>query len=420
MKKKTKLILWLVIAAVVISLLGYAIHKNIQREEAAAIRRAEEQAFQDGMKSAMANVVAANITGDKAVCLVLDDEDDKVGEYTTDHVPEAYQTKDPAQVRYLIRRVEDSENVGFYSGLGSALKHKYIISVIDLKLEETLEKTFYGGEPPAVVTGEAGKMKAYYGSEPNEEEITKWVEAALQGFDLDQSILEQQQKEAEEKAEQAAKEAEEAAAQQELYSHAMQEAYDLLSSDIGFGPDYLRYWLVEYEDCTQEEADYAVANCSADWNKQALKRLINKTTDTDYGGCSLHWFQTTAKEDGFTDENINYALQNATVDWNEQALITAEYMLADGIGYSPLTLTDFLTNIEYGNGFTAAEAQYALDHCEVDWLQQAVFHVANSLRYAEEVTGEEYTKDKMVEEMVLYYGFTEEQAIYGAEQNGLK
>jgi hypothetical protein len=55
----------------------------------------------------------------------------------------------------------------------------------------------------------------------------------------------------------------------------------------------------------------------------------------------------------------------------QQAIDAAESYLAGGQGFSKAGLIQQLSS-QYGNGFSAADATFAVDHVKVDWYQQAV------------------------------------------------
>ena len=63
----------------------------------------------------------------------------------------------------------------------------------------------------------------------------------------------------------------------------------------------------------------------------------------------------------FTAEEAQYAIDNMTgVDWNANALAKAQEYYT-GMSMSKSAVYDQLTS-EYGEQFTTSEAQYAIDH----------------------------------------------------------
>ena len=62
----------------------------------------------------------------------------------------------------------------------------------------------------------------------------------------------------------------------------------------------------------------------------------------------------------FTEEEAQYAIDNMSADWNANALEKAK-TYQDSMSMSPDALYDQLVS-EYGEKFTAEEAQYAVDN----------------------------------------------------------
>ncbi|MBQ7972459.1 MAG: Ltp family lipoprotein [Lachnospiraceae bacterium] len=106
----------------------------------------------------------------------------------------------------------------------------------------------------------------------------------------------------------------------------------------------------------------------------------------------------------YSYEEAIYAAYMCDIDWNEQALKRAKRSLRYGpSSYSGLIEELIDENFEY------EEAVYAADNCGADWYEQAALK-------AEKLLKKNFTKQEMIEELE-YYGFTNEQAVYGAEEN---
>lgn len=70
---------------------------------------------------------------------------------------------------------------------------------------------------------------------------------------------------------------------------------------------------------------------------------------------------TSSYGEGFSTDAAQYAIDNMTgVDWNANALAKAQEYYT-GMSMSKSAVYDQLTS-EYGEQFTASEAQYAIDH----------------------------------------------------------
>src|SRR5690606_24017448 len=97
----------------------------------------------------------------------------------------------------------------------------------------------------------------------------------------------------------------------------------------------------------------------------------------------------------------------------ENAIRSAESYL-DLMGFSRDGLIDQLSS-EYGDGFSKADAIFAVDHVEVDWNAEAVEAGESYL----ELTG--FSRAGLIDQLSSEYGdqFTLEQATYAADKLGL-
>ncbi len=110
--------------------------------------------------------------------------------------------------------------------------------------------------------------------------------------------------------------------------------------------------------------------------------------------------------EGYTTAEAEYAVANCGADWNEQALRTAQSYL-DLSGFSYSGLHDQLTY----EGFLPTEVQYAIDNCGADWNQEAAEAAASYM----DITS--FSREGLIDQL-LFEGFTQDQAEYGAEQVG--
>lgn len=111
--------------------------------------------------------------------------------------------------------------------------------------------------------------------------------------------------------------------------------------------------------------------------------------------------------EGYTTAEATYAVDNCGANWNEQALESAK----DYLSVSAFSYTGLIDQLEY-EGFTAAESAYGADNCNADWYEQAVKCAKSYLDYMS------FSRDELIRQLE-YEGFTHEQADYGAAQNGL-
>ncbi len=108
---------------------------------------------------------------------------------------------------------------------------------------------------------------------------------------------------------------------------------------------------------------------------------------------------------GYSAEAAEFAVANCGANWSEEATYAAMNYLSNYY-LSPTELADQL--VLYG--FTEEEALYGVEHCGADWMEEAVLNAQFYLEEYPELTQAE------VEELLVSCGFTEEQAAYGAAE----
>ena len=343
--------------------------------------------------------------------------------YCSDYVPAELLAETPEEVYYVIRLINANKSVGYYFGVGgitSAIQQGLRIEIVELATDKVLAKSdpIMGGDPPeSITTGQSGM-----GTPPSEAEINAWIDNAftkilksapteLPAIPLNKTAayeFEQKRQESMTGAEKALEKAKELVETRHL-------SYD-----------YLIKWLTEYDtdNFSVEDATFAADNCGADWNENALltaKEYLAEQPNEYIGYRSYAGLvNSLIASDYFTEAQAKYAADNCGADWNEQALLQAKFLTddEDGFGYSAQQLTYWLS-LELdqgGHGFTKQEAALAAKKCGANWAEEAVKWVKNTLEYSDT----SYTKDQIVYDMVTYFGFTEADAIYGAEKNGLK
>ena len=111
---------------------------------------------------------------------------------------------------------------------------------------------------------------------------------------------------------------------------------------------------------------------------------------------------------GFTAEEAQYAVDNVKADWKENALKTAKTY--EDMSMSKAAMYDTLTS-EYEDMFTEEEAQYAVDNIEVDWKENALEDAKFYQKFMSMSPGEIY--DQLTSE----YGgkYTPEEAQYAID-----
>lgn len=96
--------------------------------------------------------------------------------------------------------------------------------------------------------------------------------------------------------------------------------------------------------------------------KNALRSAQTYTTMSGFSYDGLYEQLTSEYGEGYPAEAAQYALDNLDVDWNEQALKSAKNY-QEIMPMSDSQLFDQLTS-EYGEKFTPEQAQYAIDHLD--------------------------------------------------------
>lgn len=94
----------------------------------------------------------------------------------------------------------------------------------------------------------------------------------------------------------------------------------------------------------------------------------------------------------------------------ENAIEQAESYL-DGQGFSRQGLIDQLSS-EYADGFSVADATFAVDHIDVDWNAEAVEQAKSYL------DGQAFSRQGLIDQLSSSYAdqFTVEQATYAVDQ----
>lgn len=134
------------------------------------------------------------------------------------------------------------------------------------------------------------------------------------------------------------------------HSNALRSAKSYLSL-TGFSAQGLVDQLL-FEEYSQEEAEYAVNNCGADWNEQAIKSAKSYLKLTAF---SRQGLIDQLVFDKFTADQAVYGVDNCNADWNEQAAKSAKSYL-DLLAFSRKELIDQIIF----DGFTQEQAEYGV------------------------------------------------------------
>lgn len=83
----------------------------------------------------------------------------------------------------------------------------------------------------------------------------------------------------------------------------------------------------------------------------------------------------------------------------------------DYIDYSAFSKKGLRDQLEF-EGFSVADAKFAVDFIDVDWFEQAALKAASYLDYSS------FSRKGLIDQL-LFEGFTREEAVYGVDQTGL-
>ena len=83
----------------------------------------------------------------------------------------------------------------------------------------------------------------------------------------------------------------------------------------------------------------------------------------------------------------------------------------DYIDYSAFSKKGLINQLEF-EGFSTADSEFAVDHIDVDWFEQAALKAAEYLDYSS------FSRKGLIDQL-LFEGFTQDEAVYGVDQTGL-
>lgn len=119
--------------------------------------------------------------------------------------------------------------------------------------------------------------------------------------------------------------------------------------------------LVNYDNYSSEDAQYAVDHLNFDWNVMALENVKEYLEYTSLSEAGLYEQLVSAYEQ-FTPEEAQYAVANAGADWNAEALEAAESYYTNAGLTENAQIYEQLTSVY--DQFKPEQAQYAIDHLD--------------------------------------------------------
>lgn len=221
------------------------------------------------------------------------------------------------------------------------------------------------------------------------------------------------------------------------YTVAQQNAIDSAESYLAMGEGFSRAGLIEQlssnfgEGFKKRQAVFAVNHLNVDWNAQAV--LSAKSYLKMGGGFSRTGLidQLSSKAgEHFTVAEAKYAANHVGLGGTsgpkpkaettgytvarQNAIDSAKSYLDMGGGFSRLGLIEQLSS-GAGEGFTKADAEFAVDHIKVNWNKQAVLSAKSYLQMGG------MSRTELIDQLSSQAGeqFTLAQAEYAANQVGL-
>ena len=150
---------------------------------------------------------------------------------------------------------------------------------------------------------------------------------------------------------------------------------------------------------TQEDANFAVEHCGANWKEQAVLSAKNYLLTMAYSKSRLISQLTF---EGFTKEEANYGADNCDADWRKEAVRSAKSYASDiNFNYSKQGLIKHLVF----DGFSNDDASYAVEHCDANWKRSAC-------RAAEIYVSTIHLTKQEVKKQLEYEGFTSDEVDY--------
>ena len=178
---------------------------------------------------------------------------------------------------------------------------------------------------------------------------------------------------------------------------------------------------LEFEGFSTADATFAVDHITVDWNEQAAK---SAKSYLDYSSFSRQSLIEQLEFEGFTSAQASYGARHSGLDApigteapatpgsdlpvaQAEAVESAESYLS----YTAFSRKGLIEQLEF-EGFSTADATFAVDHITVDWNEQAAKSAKSYLDYSS------FSRQSLIEQLE-FEGFTSAQASYGASQNGL-
>jgi hypothetical protein len=123
---------------------------------------------------------------------------------------------------------------------------------------------------------------------------------------------------------------------------------------------------------------------------------------------------TSSAGNGFSESDAEFAINDLNPNWDAQAIDAGNGYLSEGEGFSEQGLLQQLTS-SAGDGFTEAQAEYAINSLHPDWDAQAVDAAKGYMQMGG------FSQASLIQQLTSSAGngFTQAQAQYAASKVGL-
>ncbi|MDN6486739.1 MAG: Ltp family lipoprotein, partial [Ancrocorticia sp.] len=112
------------------------------------------------------------------------------------------------------------------------------------------------------------------------------------------------------------------------------------------------------------------------------------------------------KYEGYTKAQATFAVDYIAPNWKKQAVASAKSYLS----FMPFSRSGLIDQLKY-EGFTSAQAKYGVDHSGANWNKQAAKCAKDYMKYGS------FSRQALLDQL-LYEGFTKSQAQYGLKAVG--
>ena len=133
--------------------------------------------------------------------------------------------------------------------------------------------------------------------------------------------------------------------------------------------------------------------------------LINNSTQKGRNSTSSNTYSSSSSASSYSSSSSTNSGSSASTG-ERNALNSAKNYLR----VMPFSRKGLIEQLEY-EGYSTAEATYAVDNCGADWYEQAVKSAKNYLDIMS------FSRSGLIDQLE-YEGFTHDQAVHGAEKNG--